>query len=217
MDNSQIDLVATAKSIILANTRKFGPSPITGGTIHIVDDATAQLIAELVVQYAPEYGHSIAFILAGLDGESLFDPKAINPNFQDGKKGESADATFMHTDLGEGQFDGSTLKGDPKKYPEFVGLTDEEIEAKAMDPRWAVPAFCSFVRDLRVNTLKELANEPTLLDNVPNHDWLILATTAYNSGLQGAMHLAHTAGSFAYGVRWIANRDKFAAILQEPQ
>lgn len=205
-----VNLVASVKAIILSETREFGPSPHTGGHLHKLTDAKAQKVAELIVSSGPQYKLEPAFVAAGLCGESRFDPDAINPNWQDATKGEVAHAAFLHTDLGLAQFDAATLASEP----EFKGLSDEAIRAKAMDPEWAVPAFCKFVRALLDATQKEVAADPSLLVNVPDHDVRILATTAYNAGLHGAAHLAHTHGDFSYGVRWMSNYNKYSTLLK---
>lgn len=207
----QVDPVATLTSIILSETRAFGPSPRTGGVIHQINDGTAKQIAELIVKHAPEYGLAPSLIAAGLCGESRFDPTALNPNWQDRTKPQETEfEEFMHTDIGLCQFDGATLFDDP----EFKGATLAQVRAKAYDPNWSVPAFCAFVAKLVTDTKAEVAAEQTLLDNVPNHDIMVLTTEAYNAGLHGAAHHAHAKGDFSYGQRWVANAAKYEALLK---
>lgn len=201
--------ITTLKSIILSETRTFGPSPRTGGTIHTVNALTAETVANLIINKSKEFDLDPALIAAGICGESLFDPTAINPNHQDAKPGETAHEAFLHTDLGLCQFDAATLIGSP----EFAGKNDAAIKTQAMDPNWSVPAFCKFVEKLIHDAKSEVGLEPSLLDNVPDHNFLIFALEAYNAGEHGAMHIAHAKGSFSYGQHWVDKYKAYAKIL----
>lgn len=208
--NNAPDIVATLTSIILSETREFGPSPKTGGHLHQIDAATAKHVATLIATHAPQHGLEPAFVAAGLCGESRFDPNAINPNWQDAKPGENATDAFLHTDLGIGQFDGATIYN----YPEMKGLSIAAIQAKACDPEWAIPAFCTFVKKLLDNTAIEVSADPSLLANTANRDERILATEAYNAGLHGAAHIAHQRGDMSYGERWVQRYLSYDALLK---
>jgi len=207
-----VNQVATLVSIIMSVTRDFGPSLKTGGQIRKVNAAQAETIAQLILAEAKTSGIDAAMLAAGIAGESCFDPTAVNPNNQDAKKGESAHEAFLHKDIGLCQFDAATIIA----RPEMHGLTDEQVEAKALEPQWAVPAFAQFVHTLLADTEKEVAADATILTHVPNKDPRVLATLAYNHGLHGALNIARENGDFAYGVSWMARYTQYAALLKGP-
>ena len=121
----------TLTSIIVSQARNYGPSLVTGGHLHAVTKEQAVAVAQAIALYAPIHNVDPYLILAGLEGESRCDPYALNPNFQDGKPGETVTQRWMHTDVGAGQFDGSTLSQQDGIFSDLKGLSIDEMEAKS--------------------------------------------------------------------------------------
>jgi hypothetical protein len=199
---------ATLVDIIMSQTMNYSSST-TGGHLCKISLDTAIKVAAVIEATAPKYGLTVPLVAAGIRGESDFDPAAVDPNNQDAKPGETPDQAILHTDIGIGQFDGATLVA----KPEFKGCTLCQIEAKAYDMNWAIPAYCAFVEGLIAATKSEVALYPDLLVNTPNHDYMVLALQAYNSGVHGAAEMARAKGSFSYGLAWLQRSGQYAAIL----
>jgi hypothetical protein len=213
-----IDVQATLKSYILSRTKAFGPSPTTGGIIHTIDAATADKLASLIVLYGAKYDLEPAFIAAGIAGESLYDPLAVNPNYQDAKsKNETAEDQFLHTDIGLCQFDGATLVAADGIFADLAGCTYAQIKAKAYDCDWAVDHFCAFVSKLLADTNEEVYLNPKLLDNIKANTvrdrTRTLAVEAYNSGETGAEALAKSGTDLSYGERWMQTYATISLLL----
>ena len=83
---------------------------------------------------------------------------------------------------------------------------------KAFDTSWAVDHFCAFVAKLFVDTKAEVERDPTLLDNVPNHDIRILTVEAYNAGETGAKLIEQHNGDWSYGKGWIDRYESNLAL-----
>lgn len=198
-------------AVILANTIAIGPMLRTGGIIHKISADTAILVAGFVRKYSRWCGLKVSLVAALLDGESRFDPKADDPNNQDAKPGETADQAAQHADLGIEQEDISTAEGDPA----FKGQTLAQIEAKLLDPDYGVHYVCSTLEDHLAWAARAFVDDVTLRDKVPNGDPNVLGVQAYNSGKNGALKMAHTAGvagNWSYGTS-IVNRARSWAYL----
>ena len=203
---------ASLAEIILSNTREYGPNPRTGGLIHRIDAAEAKVLEDIIKSEAPKYNLDPVLVIAGLCGESMFDPHAENPNYQDAKPNETPQQAFEHDDIGIAQLDGSLLE-DEHEFPELKGMSFEQMKAKAFDPAWAIPKFCQHVRWMYDNMAKYVADDPSLLCDANDHDIDVLTLTAYNAGLTGARHRAHTGGNFNYGKNWKKRYVDYTAII----
>lgn len=207
------------QQIIMSETRDFGPSVLTGGQLHKINSATATLVANEIIATAPvvqqvlkgSVTQAIAFLAAGICGESRFDPCAINPNLNKYFRGESIQEAFWRHDLGIAQFSARVLCSDPS----MKGLTNSEIQLKAEDIKFAIPHFAALVAKLITDTKAETDADPGILKNVPINAYLILATEAYNTGFTGAKNLTALAkGNWTYGSNWLSKTADYIKILQ---
>jgi hypothetical protein len=204
---------ATLTNIIMAQAANFGPSPKTGGHLHAVVIGQATTMTNSIMHWAPIYGLKPAFVVAGLSGESRCDNFAINPNFQDAKPNETPFEQFMHTDIGAGQFDGSTLWEADGIFADLKGMTYQQMMAKAYEIDWTIQHFCAFVSKLIADTTAEVHANPKLLDNVRNGSLDTFAMEAYNAGETGAYKIDIAGGDMSYGERWIANFHTYDALM----
>jgi len=205
-------------TIILSETRAFGPSPITGGVIHKINAVTAETVALAIEEAAPilqavlkgDIEESVAFLAAGICGESRFDPNAINPNLNKFKHGETVNEAFGRHDLGIAQFSARVVSLDPG----MAGLTNEQIQTKAMDVNFAIPRFAHCVAKLLTDTRNEVLADSSLLNNVPNKDVHILALEGYNTGEHGAKLREQADETMTYGSNWVAKATSYLKILK---
>ena len=197
--------------IICKYNGDYGPFPGTGGVIHRIPEVQAYRVAEMILQVAKSTGQKPSFIAGWLACESLFDPGAFNPNHQDGKPGETPQQTFMHTDWGLCQLDGSILG---ELLP---GLTWEQQRDKALDLAWAGPQFAQKVQELMdwaTNYIKAHPEQYKLL----GYHVRILAIQAYNSGQHGAENILNAekdfdAGDWKYANAVLSKAALFQKIL----
>jgi hypothetical protein len=204
---------STLEQVIMSQARNYGPSPRTGGQLHEVTLEQATVLANLIRKYAPASKPDSfateeeweACIIAGLAGESCCDPNAINPNWQDAVPGETPAQAFGHMDIGEAQFDGSTLTPNDEIFADLKGLSQDEIKAKALDPDWATAHYITFVARLFSTTKAEVVQEPSILHYVPEGDIRVLTYEAYNAGVRGSKLIAEgkgLQGDWSYGQNW---------------
>jgi len=204
--------IAAAKTITLYELVQqqrlaLGPLASTGGTIHLITDAQAVVVTKALYNAAVAIESKLYTIGLTLDtflpllfawvrGESGFDPACINPNNNLAKPGESAYDTFMHTDWGLAQVNGSILNGLLPDYPW------EQQRDTALDPEWAsVRMVATILEDLtwgaqtwHLLTSAWLGKFPPLVTTYT------VGAEAYNKGKSGAAARAIKASGAKAGV-----------------
>jgi hypothetical protein len=208
------DKITVLAQLIESRTIAIGPLPTTGGVIHQVTKSQAVALAGIIVKSAAQNRVRLSQLQSLLDGESRDDAKAINPNRQDAKPGETAAQALDHEDVGIEQEDVTTAKGDPQ----FAKLTDSQIIDKLLDPLYGVDFAASILRNNLERARKDFAANPALAKLVPNGDPDILGFEAYNTGYEGAMAIAlrdGVKGNWKYGVGAVDRANGWAALLDE--
>lgn len=196
-------------AIMRAQNYAIGPMPTTGGIIHLVDETTLMHEAALIEQGVQNAQRlTISLALAWITGESRFDCQAINPNNQLAEPNESPLDAFKHADLGIGQFDGATLLA----MPEFAGKSIEEIKAKAFDPNWAIPYFCTYADDL-LGWANDTMSGDAAISAACKGDSRLLGIEAYNAGRTGAVRLARMGAPLTYAQSILARAASFEKVL----
>jgi hypothetical protein len=179
----------------------------SGGVIHKITDAQAVTVTQALYKAAMAAtlppgitrGDFIALLFAWVRGESGFDPNCIDPNLQDAKPNETPYDTFLHTDVGIAQIDGSELVG---LFPDFSW---EQARDSALDPSWACPQMSATI--LAVITWgRQMAAflgangypvPPDSDDPVAPFTAFVLGAEAYNAGRTGALIQAFKALAIA--------------------
>jgi hypothetical protein len=219
----------TAAQIIVRDNAAYS-NPVTGGVTHLLTAAEALAIASELIAvadslystfgsyYFKDLTAALAYVLAHVKNESLFDPNASDPNLQTIPAGQTqtAEQIFMHTDIGLAQIDGSTLMG------EANGASWEAMMAKAFTLSGGAAYFEQEALSNLSSARTHCALSPTLLQAVDKRP-IILAIEAYNAGFQGALDIAaaHPVSSTAafnvanwgYAMNILADAEAYATQL----
>jgi hypothetical protein len=177
----------TLYELVLKERISIGPTD-TGGIIHLITDEVAAAVTTALYNAATATppagtmtpGAFVSLLFAWVRGESGFDPQAIDPNKDRAKPGETPQETFLHTDYGLGQYDGSELAG---LFPDFEW---EQQMARAYDITWAAPYMVYTVLNLLAwaDAQYEAFRAHGVTCPVSAN---ILAFEAYNAGHSGAL------------------------------
>jgi hypothetical protein len=176
----------------------------SGSQIGVIDAQEATLIAGCIQAMAGTYPlATVAILAAWIAGESLFDPRAINPNNQEAKPGESAQDIFFRTDYGLVQVDGRYMSS----HNQMQGLTQEQMLEKVYDPAWAV-------EDLAITATKLLTWSRTLTPKACGpYLPLVVGFNAYNKGQEGTLKLIAEGEPLLYGPRLYMRMLDFEELL----
>jgi hypothetical protein len=182
--NTKVTLfdVIKAYTITLTSYYPLGSTQINA-CIPSIDEATMQLVADLITTNATSNGLSVPYLAACIKQESAFSPGTYNHNLNK----SNPVVAFSHTDFGLCQFSGTYL---PSK-PGMEGLTAAEMTAKAFDPNWAVPEMAAVMKgnmaaaELALTTDSVLAANTKILNTTTLSDVEWNATLWYNTGIQG--------------------------------
>lgn len=157
--------------VIMAHNHPF-VNVAGGAEIHQITQDQALSLAALIMDEAEKSGINLCYAMSCISQESAFDPACYNKNLSH----DNPTATFEGTDWGLCQFNGLWL---PDKFPNQK-LTNDEMQAKALDPTWAVPTFFATMASLLRWGNNMLAAHPELAKVAENK--YFLATLAYNAG-----------------------------------
>ncbi len=207
------DPAATLVAYLESQSISIGPMLRTGGVIHALTPSTATADAAAILKYAAQYALKVSLVTSYVEQESRGDVRAIDPNDQDAKPGETPAQAFAHADLGIAQLDGATLEA----MPEFEGATIPAIEAKAYDSDWAINQLCRIVAANQRELIADFVADPSLVKAIPNGDVRIAYANAYNAGVRGTtLTLRSATPNLAYGQQVVARADKLAPLLDGP-
>jgi hypothetical protein len=209
----------TLIEIMKAQEMNEGPMPGTGGVIHVDTDAVTRQIAALIIKYAQKYTlglptlrERIALMTAWIRAESDYDPGAVDPNEENWSKNPTADELLDNLDLGLAQFSWRTLVA----MACFKGMTVAAIKEKATDPEWSVEAMFAFCDDLLRQARVALLADSTLLQKVPNGDWVYVGVQSYNTGPSGTISMMRAKGilgNWRYARAVLARRDAWLPLF----
>jgi len=150
------------------------------------DPQTNQLVADLIVSSANDNKIDPYFLACVIQQESIYSPVTYNHNLSK----SNLTPNFETTDWGIAQLSGKYL---PSK-PGMQGLSEEEMQTKALDANWAIPTMAQVYAGLLAQAVKELSEDPVLLEDVKklnttsltDEQWL--AALFYNRGISGGIH-----------------------------
>lgn len=164
---------------------------LSGSVIHVITPAQATAIAAQIRITAAKYPRlTVEGLAAHLFQESWFDPNAINPNNQEGHKGDTPEQVFQRTDFGMAQVDGRFISG----HPGMAGLTEAQEIALADSFVWAIEdmAFTDNHNLLWADNWVKATGTVWTANQ--------LGFNAYNKGIQGTIKQIGAAGQPKYGI-----------------
>lgn len=182
------DLARCASDIILemnggpAYTNGVVYNPAKGTLIHKVSKQTADTLAETMIAASKETSLPLAYGMACLCAESLFDPACQNGNLLGSNKANDP----AGYDMGIAQLKLRYLIGNS-------GITDvNSAQTFAMDPTKAIP-YCFRSMNSRLLTADEFIKQtnPDTQEFVGFHNRYYVATAEYNFGKTGFDEMNH--------------------------
>lgn len=184
-------------------------NPATGAVISKIEEPTITFIANLIRKSAKPPVAPVALVAAWIKGESLFDPRAVNPNNNKAHPaGDTPYQAFLRTDYGIAQVDGRYMSG----HRGMAGILWSEQVKKAYDPEWAVPDLVETIIAL-MQWAEDITEHDASLLKAVGGDHRIIGANAYNHGEAGTMLMIQRGQALAYGQALIARADLYAKVL----
>jgi hypothetical protein len=194
-----------AEIILQQNNSKFPVPGVNiredankGTTVHKIDFATAQALAELIIALPLPLTYALACICI----EGIFDPYCVNGNFAGSNPAENPTG-----------FDMGCCQLKLRYLMMSENLDVDDAREFAFDPARAIPYFGRTMQG-HLNWASDFLRNPPEMTDVWRNRWL-LATGAFNFGRVGVQRLVN--GPLANHCQHVINLEQsFATALDTP-
>jgi hypothetical protein len=155
---------------------------VINAEIHTISASAALSEAKLIVSNSEANNLDYVYLASCIFQESKFDPACFNHNLTEYNGVESFDGT----DWGMCQMSGYYL---PTR-PGMAGLTQAQMQIKAMTAEWAVPVMAEIMADNLADAITDMPSVSSIMPQLNTTELSneeFLATLYYNRGRSGGL------------------------------